>query len=250
MLNHTLMRLGQVIILTAQFVRLLFSRKPEVRAWLHQFYHLGVQSLSITNITAIFTGMVLALQAAYALAKLGADVWIGDLVSLSIVRELGPVLSALLVGGRVGAGITAELGYMKNTQQIDAMRAMATDPIYKLVVPRMIACIFSLPLLTVIAGFLGILGGLLLAVLELHVDGHFFLSSVLEALTLNDIISGLGKTFFFGYFIGIIACNNGLHVEGGADGVGRSTTHTVVTTSITILISDFFLTKLFYLVTG
>jgi phospholipid/cholesterol/gamma-HCH transport system permease protein len=241
-------RLGQIFLLTLASGAVLLGKRPEWRSWLHQVHALGVQSLSITNITALFTGMVLALQSAYALSKFGAEVWIGNLVSLSIVRELGPVLSALLVGGRVGAGITAELGYMKNTQQIDAMRSMATDPVYKLVVPRLVACTLSLPLLTIIASFLGIIGGLLLAVFELHADGHFFLASALGALQVNDVLSGIGKSVFFGFFIGIIACNNGLHVEGGADGVGRSTTDTVVTASIVILISDFFLTKLFYLV--
>ncbi len=216
---------------------------------MRQFHHIGVQSLSITNITALFTGMVLALQAAYALSAFGADVFIGDLVSLSIVRELGPVLTALLVGGRVGAGITAELGTMKATQQLDAMRSMATNPVYRLVVPRLVACIICLPLLTILANFIGIIGGLFIASFELQVDGHFFMSRVMQALSVNDVASGLGKTFFFGYFIGIIACHNGMRVESGAEGVGQATTQTVVSASIVILISDFFLTKLFIMIT-
>jgi len=241
--------LGQLFLLTWEFAGLLFTRKPEIREWLVQFYYIGVQSLSITNITSLFTGMVLALQAAFALSSFGADLFIGDLVSLSIVRELGPVLTALLVGGRVGAGITAELGSMKITQQLDAMRAMATSPIYKLIVPRLMACIICLPILTIIANFLGILGGLLLASLELNINGYFYLSRVIHALDLNDIASGITKSVFFGYFIGIIACNNGMRVSGGADGVGRATTQTVVSASIVILISDFFLTKLFHILT-
>ena len=224
-----------------------FGRKPEFRSWLIQCYYLGVNSLSIAGITSLFTGMVLALQASFALSKFGAELFVGDLVSLSIVRELGPVLTALLVGGRVGAGITAELGSMKITQQLDAMRAMATNPVYKLVVPRLVACVVCLPILTLIADFLGILGGMFLADLELNIEGSFYMARVIQAVELSDLFSGLGKTVFFGFFIGIIACNNGMRVQGGADGVGIATTQTVVTASIVILISDFFLTKLFYL---
>ena len=238
--------IGQLILLTYEALVCFFTHKPEVRAWLIQFYYIGVKSLSISNITALFTGMVLALQAAVALSGFGAELFVGDLVSLSIVRELGPVLTALLVGGRVGAGITAELGSMKITQQLDAMRAMATNPVQKLVVPRIIACVVCLPILTVIANFIGILGGLFLASYELNIDGHFYLARVVNALDLEDVFSGLGKSVFFGFFIGIIACNNGMRVEGGADGVGHSTTATAVASSIAILISDFFLTKLFY----
>lgn len=249
MQQATLTQMGQVVILTGEWLSNLFLRKPELREWIKQFNHIGVQSLSITNITALFTGMVLALQAAYALSAFNADVFIGDLVSLSIVRELGPVLTALLVGGRVGAGITAELGTMKATQQLDAMRAMATNPVYKLVVPRLVACVICLPILTILANFIGIIGGLFIASFELQIDGHFFMGRVLDALSVNDVFSGLGKTFFFGYFIGIIACNNGMRVESGAEGVGIATTSTVVSASIVILISDFFLTKLFYMLT-
>lgn len=242
--------IGQLIILSGETLYFLLARKPEFKAWVVQFYNLGVKSLSITNITILFTGMVLALQASFALSNFGAELYIGDLVSLSIVRELGPVLTALLVGGRVGAGITAELGSMKITQQLDAMRAMATSPIYKLVVPRVVACIICLPILTVISSALGILGGLLLSSMELNISGYFYLSRVLNALDVEDIAAGLSKTFFFGYFIGIIACNNGMRVEGGADGVGHATTDTVVTASILVLISDFFLTKIFHLLAG
>ena len=249
MQQATLTQMGQVVILTGEWLSNLFLRKPELREWIKQFNHIGVQSLSITNITALFTGMVLALQSAYALAAFNADVFISDLVSLSIVRELGPVLTALLVGGRVGAGITAELGTMKATQQLDAMRAMATNPVYKLVVPRLVACVICLPILTILANFIGIIGGLFIASFELQIDGHFFMGRVLDALSVNDVFSGLGKTFFFGYFIGIIACNNGMRVESGAEGVGIATTSTVVSASIVILISDFFLTKLFYMLT-
>jgi len=240
--------IGQLVLLTTDTLRALVTQKPLVREWLIQCYNLGVRSLSITSITALFTGMVLALQSSFALSDFGAELFVGDLVSLSMVRELGPVLSALLVGGRVGSGIAAELGSMRVTMQLDAMRAMAADPVHKLVAPRLMACVVCLPLLTVIADFLGILGGMLLASAELQIDAHFYLSRVAQALDINDLISGLGKTVFFGYFIGVIACNNGMRVEGGADGVGRATTDTVVAASIVILISDFFLTKMFMMI--
>ena len=239
--------IGQLVLLTCDVLHCFFTHKPEIRTWIIQLYHIGVKSLSIAAITALFTGMVLALQASFALANFGAELYVGDLVSLSITRELGPVLTALLVGGRVGAGITAELGSMRITQQIDAMRAMATNPVHKLVIPRLIACIIAIPLLAMISNFLGILGGMLLSALELHINGHFYLSRTIQAVGTSDILSGMGKTFFFGYFIGIIACNNGMQVEGGADGVGHATTNTVVVASILILISDFFLTKFFHL---
>lgn len=242
--------LGQTTQLTGSWFSALLFNKPELREWINQCYAVGVRSVSIATITSLFTGMVLALQSAYALAKFGSDMFIADLVSLSIVRELGPVLTALLVGGRVGAGITAELGSMKITQQIDALRAMATNPVYKLVVPRVVACILTLPLLTILADFVGIIGGLILSSAELHVNGYFYLSRVLSALVPLDFVSGVGKTFFFGFLIGIIACNNGMRVEGGADGVGKATTQTVVFASIAILISNFFLTKIFYMVFG
>jgi phospholipid/cholesterol/gamma-HCH transport system permease protein len=204
-----------------------------------------VRSMSIVVITSLFIGMVLALQTAYSLAEFGGALFIGKVVSLSLVRELAPVLMSLMVGGRVGAGITAEIGTMKVTEQIDALRALATNPVRKLVVPRVLATTFMLPMLTVIACFVGILGGLLIAVGSLHLSANFYMRSVINTLRYNDVASGVGKTFFFGFGIGIIACYNGLKTSGGADGVGRATTATVVTASITVLIMDFFLTKLF-----
>jgi phospholipid/cholesterol/gamma-HCH transport system permease protein len=210
-----------------------------------QFDQIGVRSMSIVVITSLFIGMVLALQTAYSLAEFGGSLFIGKVVSLSLVRELAPVLMSLMVGGRVGAGITAEIGTMKVTEQIDALRALATNPVRKLVVPRVLATTLMLPLLTVLACFVGIFGGLLIAVGSLHLTANFYIRSVIETVRYNDLGSGIGKTFFFGFGIGIIACFNGLRTSGGADGVGRATTATVVTASITVLIMDFFLTKLF-----
>ena len=210
-----------------------------------QFDQIGVRSLTIVGITSAFIGMVLALQTAYALADFGGKMFVGTIVSLSLVRELAPVMMSLMVGGRVGAGITAELGTMKVTEQIDAMRALATNPVRKLVVPRVVACTLMFPLLTVVAIALGIFGGMVIAVTSLDLDANYYFRSVVESVRYNDLASGIGKTFFFGVMTALIACYNGLNTSGGADGVGRATTKTVVASAITVLIADFFLTKLF-----
>ncbi|MEP6994823.1 MAG: ABC transporter permease [Acidobacteriota bacterium] len=222
-----------------------FTRPFYSNEVLNQMDELGVKSVSITGITALFTGMVLALQTAYSLEAFGGKMFVGRVVSLSLVRELGPVLTALMVGGRVGSGITAELGSMTVTEQVDALRAMAISPVRRLVVPRMIATILMMPVLTAIADLLGILGGLAIAVLELQMTAQDYLTSIWQQLQISDIGSGLAKTVFFGLEIAVIGCYNGLQVQGGAASVGRATTRTVVFASICILVSDFFLTKLF-----
>ncbi len=162
-----------------------------------------------------------------------------------MLRDMGRVLTSMVISGRVGAGITAEIGSMKVTEQIDAMRSMGVNPTQKLVLPRLVALMVMLPLLTILADFVGVLGGLFISVTELDVSGDFYVNTIIQFITFQDILSGLGKTFCFAFFIATIACYNGLQVSGGADGVGRATTQTVVMASITILVSDFFLTKLF-----
>lgn len=236
---------GAVSVLIGQTVRQTFSRPFEMRLFIAQLEQVGYRSLSICIITALFIGMVLALQTAYSLRDFGGKLFIGRVVSLSLVRELAPVLMALMVGGRVGAGMTAEIGTMKVTEQIDALRAMATNPVRKLVVPRVLATTLMLPLLTVIAIVVGIMGGLIIAVYNLNLSANFYMRSVINTVTYADLASGVGKTFFFGFGIAIIACYNGLRTSGGADGVGRATTSTVVMAAIATLVMDFFLTKLF-----
>lgn len=243
--DDALANLGGLTDLAGQTIRQLWRGPLERNLLTAQFDQVGVRSLSIVIITSSFIGMVLALQTAYSLADFGGKLFIGKVVSLSLVRELAPVLMSLMVGGRVGAGITAELGTMKVTEQIDALRALATNPVRKLVVPRVLATTLMFPLLTVISMVLGILGGLLIAVTTLHLSANFYLRSVVETIHFNDLGSGIGKTVFFGFSTGLIACYNGLRTSGGADGVGRATTMTVVTAAITVLIMDFFLTKLF-----
>jgi len=217
------------------------------REWVRQMDRLGVRSLGVAAITTVFTGMVMALQTALSLPSLGVKYYIGTVVGKSLVRELAPVLVALIVGGRIGAGMAAELGTMKVTEQIDALRAMAADPVRRLVVPRLAATLVMLPALTLIGDLLGILGGMLIGVLQLGLTPAFYLNDVLSALTLADVGSGIGKSFFFAFFVSIVACHGGMTASGGADGVGRATTDTVVVSSILVLVSDFFLTKLFHL---
>ncbi len=243
----TLELLGQVTDLAMQTIRAAIKGPLETNLVIAQFEQIGVKSLSIVGLTSLFIGMVLALQTAYSLEEFGGKLFVGKVVSLSLIRELAPVMMSLMVGGRVGAGITAEIGTMKVTEQIDALRALATNPVRKLVVPKVLATTFMFPLLTIISCAIGILGGLFIAVGNLHISANFYLRSVIETVKYNDLASGVGKTFFFGFAVGLIACFNGLRTSGGADGVGRSTTMTVVTGAITILVLDFFLTKLFLL---
>lgn len=222
----------------------------EGRLIVAQLDHQGVMSLSIATITALFTGMVLALQVGYSLQAYGAKVFIGEIVSLALVRELGPVLTCLMVGGRIGAGITAEIGSMVVTEQVDAIRAMAADPIRKLVAPKVLAALIMFPILTLFADTVGVAGGMVIARSEFDISTNYYVTHVLQAVSLRDVASGIGKTFFFGFFVTLIACYNGLGATGGADGVGRATTNTVVGSSIAILISDFFLTKAFIIMGG
>ena len=246
-LMQALRHIGGGSVLTLQAFAGMIRPPWEIGLWFRQMDQLGVRSLAVAGITTIFTGMVLALQTAFSLPELGVKYYIGTVVSKSLTRELGPVLVALIVGGRIGSGMTAELGTMKVTEQIDALRSMASDPVKKLVVPKLAASLIMLPILTIIGDFLGILGGAIIAVYQLDLSLGLYVNDVLSALTLGDIASGVGKSFFFAYFIAIIGCYNGLQASGGADGVGRSTTNTVVWASIMVLVSDFFLTKLFYM---
>lgn len=245
-LARALSEAGALALLSARALRVLLTRPLELRLGLVQMERIGLGSFGVAGITTFFTGMVLALQTAFSLPGLGVKYYIGTVVGKSLTRELGPVLTALIVGGRVGAGIAAEIGSMKVTEQIDALRSMAADPVRKLVAPRLAACLLMIPVLTLYGDLLGIVGGMLVAVTQLDLEAAFYLTDVMDSLRIADVASGLGKSFVFAYFIAIVACHRGLTVEGGADGVGRATTETVVTTSILVLISDFFLTKLFY----
>jgi len=240
-----LAEIGEAGLLSREFLRYLFRRPFEMRLFIEQLDDVGVRSLNVINLTAIFSGMVLALQAGQILAKFGAKIYVSRIMGLSLLREMGPVLSALMVTGRVGSGISAELGTMKVTEQIDALRSLGTSPIKKLVVPRVLALLVMLPILTLVADAVGLFGGLAISVSQLGLSADYFYTSVLQNTTLSDLFSGVGKSVFFAYEIAIIACMKGLNATGGADGVGRATTSAVVASSISVLVSDFFLTKFF-----
>ena len=246
-LAGTVATAGGLWLLGVRALKAIASRPVEPQLWLREMEQIGVRSLGVAAITTVFTGMVLALQTAYSLPALGVKFYIGTVVSKSLTRELGPVLIGLVVGGRIASGMTAELGSMKVTEQIDALRSMAADPVKKLVAPKLVAALVMLPALTVVGDLLGIAGGGLIAVYQLHLTPGFYVNDVLTALTLDDMFSGLGKSVFFAYFVTVIGCYNGLNASGGADGVGRATTNTVVMAAIMVLVSDFFLTKLFHI---
>ncbi len=235
---------GEIFLLLQQALVTTLSRPPRRHLLIAQLHEVGVRSLSIVNLTAVFTGMVMALQLGYFLSKFGAKIFVSRIVGVAVISELGPVLTALMIGGRVGAGMAAELGTMKVTEQIDALRALGSDPIRYLVVPRLLAITIMLPLLTGMADLVGVLGGMFVAYSELNVQPTFYATSLLQFLTLGDLARSLAKAAVFAVIIGAIACRNGMSARGGADGVGRATTQTVVGASISVLISDFFLTKL------
>jgi phospholipid/cholesterol/gamma-HCH transport system permease protein len=215
-------------------------------ATLDQMNKIGVTSLPLVFLTALFTGMVLSLQSAYQLKLFAAQQFTSDLVALSITRELGPVLTAMVVAGRVGASIAAELGTMKVTEQIDALKALAVDPIRYLVVPRFVAAFLMLFILTIYADVIGMLGGYLIAVLKLGISSHQYIKRSVDVLMIKDVMTGLIKSFFFGGIIAIVGCYYGFQAARGAEGVGRATTFAVVTILILIIASDALFTAIFY----
>jgi len=211
-----------------------------------QMYRIGVLSMPIVFLVSLFTGMVLALQSAYQLTKMDAQIYISSLVALSVVRELGPVLTALVVAGRVGASITAELGTMKVTEQIDALETLAANPVKYLVVPRFLALCIVLPLLTVYADFIGIIGGYLIGVYKLLIGSTIYIKMTFDPLMFKDVFTGLFKSFVFAVIICIVSCYEGFRTEGGAEGVGKATTLSVVTSFILIIAADCLFTAFFY----
>jgi phospholipid/cholesterol/gamma-HCH transport system permease protein len=245
-----LSEIGAVGRLAGQTFGCMFRKRPDWRATVQQMDLAGVGSCSITVLTALFTGAVMALQFSTGLEPYGASLYTGKLVSLGIIREMGPTLTAVLVGGRVGAGFAAELGSMKVTEQVDAMRALGADPIHRLVVPRVIACMVMLPLLTVLADFVGCFGGMLATMSEVGITWRWYVSQVTDTVGVVSLMHGLYKSIFFGFFIAIIGCYMGLKTKGGTEGVGRTTTDAVVAISITVLVSNFILTKVFMVIYG
>ena len=208
-----------------------------------QFDRLGVGSLVVVLLTGFFTGAALASQTGLTLDTFGARPVVGRIVSATMVKELGPVLTSLMLAGRIGSGIAAELGSMAVTDQINALRALGTDPIRKLVVPRMLAGFFMAPVLTIISDFVGIFGGWIVARFQLHVASGLYWSSVTDALFIQDVEQGLIKPFVLGFLIVTIACHVGLRTSGGTQGVGKATTVAVVAGSVAVIAADFFVTQ-------
>lgn len=233
---------GRMSIFAAQTATLTFRRPFRLGLIAEQMQNMGVYSLPIALLTAMFTGMVLVLQTATGLMRFGAKDIASGIAAIAFAREIGPVLTSIVLAGRVGAGIAAEVGTMKVTEQIDALRTLAANPIHYLVVPRFVAGLIMLPVITVFADCIGLLGGYLVGVYNIGIPSQTYLQTTREWLALQDLTSGIFKTTVFGMIIAIVACYQGFNAEGGAEGVGRATTRAVVTGSILILISNYFLT--------
>ena len=237
--------LGDIAQLTLAAGRGIFRRPFEIDSTIYQIESLGVRSLGIVVVTSVFFGMVMSIQVAFGRQRFGGLEYIPRVIVLSFLRELGPTLTAIIVGGRIGSGMAAEVGAMNVTEQVDAIRALGADPAKKLVLPRVAAAMIVMPLLCIFADALGSLGAILVCAFEYSIPPRLFIESSLEAVQLSDLFSGIAKTPFFGFIIAIVGCHFGLTTRGGTEGVGQSTTRTVVVVSIAILVADYFLTRIF-----
>jgi phospholipid/cholesterol/gamma-HCH transport system permease protein len=242
--KSALLEVQEYVLMVAKVARATVTRPFYIRDVVEQFETIGVGSLTVVLLTGMFTGMVLALQSGFTLDQFGARSMVGRLVSASMVKELGPVLTGLMVAGRVGSGIAAELGSMMVTEQIAALRALGTDPLRKLVLPRILAGLVMVPLLTVVSGGVGMVGGWIVTVTQLKVASSVYWNSVVRGLYIQDVWMGLIKPFFIGFAITSIGCHVGMRTRGGTQGVGRSTTNAVVAASVAVIAVDFFVTKL------
>ncbi len=238
--------LGEIYTLTARTIIAPFKKMPRWKFIVQQMYEIGNCSIPVVLLTGLFTGMVLAAQAYAQFRELDLETLVGAIVSPAMAQELGPVLTGLMLAGRVGASMAAELGTMKVTEQIDALESLATDPFGFLVFPRLIACLLLTPVLVVFSDFMGIFGGYILSTKLFHIDAHYYILHSNEYLDAWGIISGAIKGFFFGGIICIRSCHKGFTAGKGAEGVGKATTEAVVISSITILLVNFFLTLVMY----
>src|SRR5438128_12665169 len=244
-LRRTAMWYGGVGLLTAQVMRSAALPPKYFRLVIHEIEVMGVRSLGVALTAAIFTGMVFAIQSAVNMARFGAEAYVGPIAALAILRELGPVLTAILVGGKVASGITAELGSMRVTEQIDALRTLGVNYVKRLIVPRVLPGLDVFPLLTVLADVVGVLGGMLIMYIERGADVYAYWNITTYWVVPKDFLTGVGKSVFFGIIVTLIGCYNGLSTEGGTEGLGRATTSTVVHVTMGVMVSDFFITKLF-----
>ena len=236
--------MSEITLLAARAIKNIFRPPYYLVDILFQMDFIGFGSLPIVVLTGFFTGAVLALQTSKTLSTFGETSLTGQVVALSLVRELGPVLTALMVAGRNSSGIASELGSMVVSEQIDAMRALGTDPGKKLVTPRLIATLFTLPLLTILSDFVGLVGGFLVSFFIVHLNPSQYWSQAYHSLDMDDVFQGLAKPFIFAFIVALVGCYYGLTTRGGTQGVGRATTQAVVTASVLILTCDFFLTKM------
>jgi len=243
-LLRSILEIQSYTLLSSRAIANLFTKPLYLRDMVLQMDRIGVGSLTIILLTGFFTGAVLGIQSESALRRYGAVSLTGQLVSLTLIRELGPVLSALMVAGRIGSGIASELGSMVVSEQINAMRALGTDPTRKLVTPRMVASVTMLPLLTIICNAVGMTGGWLIGRYKLLISSSQYWSDALNALEFSDVFGTLIKPIVFGFIISMTGCYIGLRTYGGTEGVGRSTTQAVVSSSIMIIAADFFLNNL------
>ncbi len=241
-----LQSVGRVVKFTAVAISHMFRPLWFGRGILSQMINVGYYSLPVVGLTAIFTGMVLVLQSYTGFSRFNAEGAISSVVVLSITRELGPVLGGLMVAGRIGAAIAAEIGTMRVTEQIDALRTLSTSPYKYLIVPRIIAGITMLPILVLVADIIGVFGGYIVAVYRLDFNGHSFLRSAWNFMQTMDVVSGLVKAAVFGFIITLMGCYHGYYSNRGAEGVGIATTNAVVSASILILLTNYFLTGLFF----
>jgi len=239
--------IGGISYLTEEVYAAWTRGKFEWRLLIDQIYQIGVRSLGLIATMAITVGMVITFQSGMGLTKFGGTLYLPKSVAAAILWELGPLFTALMVAARAGAGMTSEIGSMMVTQQIDAIRALGTSPIRKIVVPRVVACLIALPVLIALADILGLSGSLIVGSTQFHLDPQFFLTKITRDMRPFDFLTGFCKSFFFSFFISIPACYFGLGVREGAKEVGIATTKSVVVSSILILIGDFFLTKIFWL---
>lgn len=235
---------GRMTLLLLEAVSWLARPPWRWRQFFKQMEFIGVNSLFVVALTSLFTGMVLALQTYYAFRMFSAETLVGATVALSMTRELGPVITALMVTGRAGSAIAAEIGTMRVTEQVDALTVMAINPVQYLVLPRILAGVVMLPLLTAISDFVGIVGGYLVGVKLLGIHGGLFVNKIYEYVEFSDIYDGLTKAACFGLILTLVGCYKGFYTRGGAEGVGRATTQSVVLSSVLILTSDYVLTAL------
>lgn len=239
--------LGGITLLMRDCIREGFKRPFYGNLLIEQIYQIGVRSFPLILVTSGTIGMVMALQFGFGLEKFGGKPYVPRLVASTIFREIGPMFTSLMLAARVGAGMASEIGSMVVTQQIDAIRALGTSPIKKIVLPRILACLIILPLLAAMANVIGNAGGWLIGVSELGLDPQFYYRRILDTANIRDYLSGFGKTFFFALFIAVPSCYFGLNVKNGTQEVGMATRKAVVTSSLLILLGDFFLAKLFWI---